>query len=133
MSTLDIACIIDDDKVFTYILSKQMKIVAFCKATLVFPNGLEALKYLKAIIESPEILPSVILLDLNMPILDGWQFLDEFVLLKPAKKIVVYIVSSSIDAVDHERAMKYEAISSFYIKPITAADLLKMIADLKAG
>src|SRR3970282_1405854 len=40
-------------------------------------------------------LPDVILLDLNMPILDGWQFLDEFILLPICKEICIFIVSSS--------------------------------------
>ncbi|WP_276089436.1 response regulator [Pedobacter sp. JY14-1] len=133
MEQLDVACIIDDDKIFTYLLSKQMQLINFSKTTLIFPNGLEALKYLKPILESPESLPSVILLDLNMPVLDGWQFLDQFVLLKPKKKITVYIVSSSIDAADHERAKKYEAISQFYIKPVTQAHLTEMLMHLKSA
>jgi CheY-like chemotaxis protein len=130
MKQIDIACIIDDDHVFTYVLSKQMKLVNFSNSTMIFHNGLEALKYLKPILESPEALPSVILLDLNMPVLDGWQFLDEFTKLTPQKKITVYIVSSSIDAADHARALKYKAVSNFYIKPVTEKDLRQILAEL---
>ncbi|WP_129715277.1 response regulator [Pedobacter sp. SYP-B3415] len=127
---LDIACIIDDDPIFTYLLSKKMNLLSFSDTLLVFKNGLEALKYLHPILESPEILPSVILLDLNMPVLDGWQFLDEFTKFKIDKKITVYIVSSSIDEADHERARSYKEVSHFYIKPITEKDLLGMLADV---
>ncbi len=130
MKQLDIACIIDDDKMFTYILSKQMQLINFCRTTLIFPNGLDALKYLRPILELPDILPSVILLDLNMPVLDGWQFLDEFVQLKPSKRITVYIVSSSIDSVDHEKALAYKDVSSFYIKPVTQEDLLEILDEV---
>ncbi|WP_431210205.1 PAS domain S-box protein [Puia sp. P3] len=78
MRQLDIACIIDDDELFTYVLAKQMEVLGFCKSVLVFPNGLEAINRLRQILDTPEALPSVIFLDLNMPVLDGWQFLDEF-------------------------------------------------------
>jgi len=132
MKKLDIACIIDDDKIFTYVLTKQMKVVDFCENLLVFHNGLEAVKYLKPILESPEVLPDVILLDLNMPIMDGWQFLDEFVKFKVTKKITVYIVSSSIDVTDHAKAATYKAISNFYIKPISRENLEEMLAEISA-
>ena len=127
---LDIACIIDDDPLFTYVLSKQMKVINFCSSVLVFNNGLEALKYLKPILESPDVLPSVILLDLNMPVLDGWQFLDEFIQFVPAKKITVYIVSSSIDAADHKKALSYKEVSNFYIKPVTQENLEEILNEL---
>jgi CheY-like chemotaxis protein len=133
MRKLDIACIIDDDKIFTYVLSKQMKVVDFCENLLVFHNGLEAIKYLKPILESPEVLPDVILLDLNMPVMDGWQFLDEFIKFKVSKKITVYIVSSSIDVADHAKAATYKAISNFYIKPISRDDLAQIMAEISAA
>jgi CheY-like chemotaxis protein len=130
MKQLDIACIVDDDKIFSYLLSRQMKMVNFCQTTLTFSNGMEALSYLRPVLGSPEMLPSVILLDLNMPVLDGWQFLDEFEGLHPSKKITIYIVSSSIDSADHERALKYNTVSNFYIKPLFKRDLYQMLEDL---
>jgi CheY-like chemotaxis protein len=133
MPKLDIAFIIDDDQMFTYILSRQMKLLDFSEKTLIFQNGLEALKYLKLVVDSPGELPSVILLDLNMPVLDGWQFLDEFIKLKVGKKITVFLISSSIDQADHARALAYKEVSRFYIKPITKKNLYEMINVVIAG
>lgn len=133
MKKLDIACIIDDDKMFTYILSRQMKVIDFCENLLIFHNGLEALKYLKPILESPDILPDVILLDLNMPVMDGWQFLDEFTKFNISKKVTVYIVSSSIDTVDHDRAATYKGVSHFYVKPITRDNLVEILKEMNTG
>lgn len=130
MNKPDIACIIDDDKMFTYILSKQMKLVEFSGSLLVFHNGLEALKYLEPVLESPEALPDVILLDLNMPVMDGWQFLDEFTRFDIQKKITVYIVSSSISQADHVKAASYKEVSRFYVKPIVMKDLVDMVNNM---
>jgi CheY-like chemotaxis protein len=130
MRQLDVACIIDDDELFTYVLAKQMEVIGFCKTTLVFQNGQDALNYLRPIVESAGELPSVILLDLNMPVLDGWQFLDEFVRLRPGRKIAVYIVSSSIDAADHEKALAYKEVANFYIKPVTEGNLLEILNEM---
>ncbi|WDF55224.1 response regulator [Mucilaginibacter sp. KACC 22063] len=133
MKKLDIACIIDDDPMYTYILSRQMKVIDFCETLLVFHNGLEALKYLKPILESPDILPDVILLDLNMPVMDGWQFLDEFTKFNISKKVTVYIVSSSIDQADHDRAATYKEVSHFYVKPVTRQNLVEILDEMNVN
>ncbi|MCX6218634.1 response regulator [Spirosoma sp.] len=130
MKTIDIACVIDDDKIYTLLLSQQMKVINFCETLLTFHTGKEALDYLKPIMASPELLPEVILLDLNMPVMDGWQFLDEFVQTKPAKKITIYIVSSSIDVADHIKAAAYKEVSHFYVKPITRENLTDILEVL---
>jgi CheY-like chemotaxis protein len=81
---------------------------------------------------SPDSLPDLILLDLNMPIMDGWQFLEEFSRSQPAKKIALYVVSSSIDPVEHRRAASYHVVSNFFIKPLMREDLEKIAEDFGA-
>jgi CheY-like chemotaxis protein len=119
--------VIDDDKMYTLLLSKQLKATSCCEPLLVFHHGLAAWEYFKPLMAIPEQLPDVILLDLNMPVMDGWQFLDEFSQLKPAKSITIYIVSSSIDPADHQKAATYQAVSRFYIKPISRTDLAAIV------
>lgn len=127
MKKIDIACLIDDDKIFTFLISKQMRLVNFCERLLVFNAGDEALDYLKSAIKIRENMPSVILLDINMPVLDGWQFLDEFIKFDVPEKITIYIISSSIDQADRLKAASYQEVSNFYIKPITNDDLIEML------
>ena len=130
MHKLDIACIIDDDQLFTYVLSKHMKLLEFSENILVFQNGMEALNYLEPVAASPDMLPSVILLDINMPVLDGWQFLDKFTRLNISKKITVFLISSSINHSDHVRALDYKEVSRFYVKPVTRENLLAMLKEV---
>ncbi len=97
---------------------------------MVFNNGKDALDSLSPLVVSGENVPDVILLDLNMPIMDGWQFLDEFIKIKTNKKILIYIVSSSIDPADTEKAKKYESVSNFIVKPITVDNLKNILQQI---
>lgn len=129
MKKVDIACIIDDDPIFVFGTKKIMKLANFCNGFMVFHNGEEALNHLKPIIESnSNSLPDIILLDLNMPIMDGWQFLDEFVKIPCEKKILIYIVTSSIDPTDMEKAQDYDKVSNYLIKPISTERLQEILS-----
>ncbi|MFV9551951.1 response regulator [Algibacter sp. PT7-4] len=128
MKKIDIACIIDDDPIFVFGLKRMMKLANFCESFMIFKNGEEAINKLTPILNSGEDIPNVILLDLNMPIMDGWQFLDEFIKIESHRLITIYIVTSSIDPQDKNRVKKYESVSNFIVKPITI-DLLKNISE----
>ncbi|WP_337041122.1 response regulator [Emticicia sp. 17c] len=127
MRKINNAWIIDDDKILSYVLQRMMGSVDFCDNVEIFQNGKEAINHLSAIQQNPESLPDVILLDLNMPIMDGWQFLDEFEKIKLDKKVTLYIVSSSIDIQDHNKAKDYKTVSDFLIKPIGKKQIEQMI------
>ncbi|TBW25779.1 response regulator [Gramella sp. KN1008] len=131
MKKIDIACIIDDDPIFVFGTKRIMELANFCENFTVFPNGEEAINHLKPIMEAggPSI-PDVILLDLNMPIMDGWQFLDEFTSIPTKKKIIIYIVTSSINPEDMEKAKKYDSISNYLVKPISVEDLKDILENM---
>ncbi|WP_108808328.1 response regulator [Aquimarina spinulae] len=131
MKKIDIACIIDDDPIFVFGIKKIMELVDFCNGFMVFRNGEEALNNLKAIISANEKLPDVILLDLNMPVLDGIQFLEEFVKVPCKKKIIIYVVSSSVDPEDILRAKSFEYVSDYIVKPISVEKLKDILNDIE--
>lgn len=124
------ACIIDDDAIYIYGLKRMMQVAEFCESILIYRDGQEAIDALKAVHKSKKKLPDVILLDLNMPILDGWQFLDEFVKIKLDKKITIYIVSSSVDPADVLRAQEYSAVSNYIVKPVSMEILQGIFQDI---
>lgn len=131
MKKIDVAFIIDDDQIYVFGLKKLIAINNLCKNILVFENGERALNYIAPIMSSSEQLPDVILLDLNMPVMDGWEFLDEFIKIKPKlnKKVQIYMVSSSINPADMEKAKQYEDLTSYLVKPISIEELAKVFTE----
>ena len=127
--------IIDDDPIFVFGTKKVMKEVDFCDDILVYHNGEEAINGLKSMVKRGEQLPNLIFLDLNMPIMDGWDFLDDFIAIPNhnRKDVFVYIISSSIDANDFIRARNYEIVNNYILKPVTPEDLIFVLNMLPTG
>lgn len=129
---INTVCIIDDDPIFVFGATRLIKKSLFCETILVYSNGKEALDKLKKIMKSDNLekIPDLIFLDLNMPILDGWGFLEEFTTISPPKNIVVYIVTSSISNFDKQKAKEYaQAVKEYVIKPITPVKLKEIIEN----
>nr|WP_294936412.1 response regulator [uncultured Flavobacterium sp.] len=124
--------IVDDDEIFVFLTRKVIERSNVVELIKTFNNGLEALKYFTENASNPEALPEIILLDLSMPIMDGWQFLDEYVKLhiKTEKPIIIYICSSSISPDDIERAKTISIVSDYLIKPVTKEKLVEIIEKL---
>ena len=118
--------VVDDDKIFHFIIKKLLLSNNIDICPSFFENGLEAIQGIKSKLDNGETPPDLILLDINMPVLDGWQFLEEFKLLKQfiKEEICIYIISSSDHAVDRSRANDFKAeIKDYYLKPITIEGL----------
>ncbi|GAA4456656.1 response regulator [Rurimicrobium arvi] len=128
MEPFQLACIIDDDPIFVFAAGKQMELRSFATGTLVYRNGKEAIEGLKQRIQLEQAFPEVILLDLNMPVMDGWQFLEALTEITLPVTPKLYVVSSSINPADIERARSFSLVTDFVTKPI-APELLEEIAD----
>ncbi|NGY38361.1 response regulator [Flavobacterium sp. XN-5] len=118
--------IIDDDKLTVKLMSMLLHKNQFCDEIHSFFNAQSALEELKKNSDDNDKMPDGILLDLNMPVMDGWQFLDEFVLLAIKKEISIFIVTSSIDPADIQMAKKHHFLKDYIMKPITAEKLKAM-------
>jgi len=132
MNNISILGIIDDNEIYCYLLKRVILQADFVQTAMFFENGQVALDYITEFKDQSEKLPDLILLDINMPILDGWQFMDEFVKISPVidKKIPVFITSSSIDDDDHTRAASIPEVSDFYTKPINRAILREIVSKI---
>jgi CheY-like chemotaxis protein len=120
--------IIDDDPIYQIIMKKIIVKSEIFSSNFSFPDGKEAIDSLKKIILKNEKFPDIILLDIEMPILDGWGFMEEFALLKPQinAEIKIYISSSSIAIEDKERAQNNPGILGYMSKPVTLDNLIKI-------
>lgn len=122
--------IIDDDPITVFGIRKLLSSIEVCNTVNTFGNGKLAIDDIKRIIEENQSLPEVIFLDINMPIMDGWQFLQEFITLPLENKIRVNIITSSIDSADKENWELYNSKTGHTItynnKPISRKDIAEI-------
>lgn len=95
--------IVDDDPITVFGIKKMLKSAASCEDIQIFQNGKEAYDALAERQKLGKAIPEVIFLDINMPIMDGWDFLDEIIKLDINEHIVINMITSSIDPLDYKK------------------------------
>ncbi len=119
---LDLILCVDDDPITLMLCKKVITKASFSDAIITAKNGEEALQYFNSIINKEgNKLPNLIFLDLNMPVMDGWEFLDNFSTNKYSEvnKTKIVVLSSTIDPEDLQKSKKYPMVIDFLSKPIT--------------
>lgn len=115
--------IIDDDDIVLMIQRKLLQRCGVNNEIISFKKGREALDFL---IGENETQRYLILLDINMPGMNGWQFLYRLAELEMQHDIQVVMVTSSVDSYDREIAIKYKKVIGFIEKPITVENCEKL-------
>ncbi len=113
------AFLIDDDPIQLRLAELLINRTGAFGQLRIFRRADQALEFLESRSDGGE-LPDVILLDLNMPVTDGWMFLERFAGIAPqlGKTIHIFILSSSIDENEIDRSRQYPFVSGFISKPI---------------
>jgi CheY-like chemotaxis protein len=129
MQPIQQVCVIDDDEIYIYLIKKSLAALEIEHAVNSFSNGMEALKGITSLIDQQLPIPEIIFLDINMPIMDGWEFLKAFreIQAKLSQKIPIYIISSSIAAEDREKAKHFPEIVGYLSKPVELETLASII------
>lgn len=125
--------IIDDDEIHQFMLTRIINTHKLADKILSFPDGEKAYHYLRDNISIEENIPDVIFLDNSMPIMDGYQFIEEYAKLENEikKKVLIFMVSSSVNEIDIDRAKKINQISDYFIKPIETEEVKEILENLE--
>lgn len=126
MKQFDSVLLIDNDPVFTYIIAELFRQSRYHNENLkIYTDSQAALEALEVMGKEETLL---IFLDVDMPLLDGWQLLASLRVDTFNKKTEIYMLSSSKNQADRERALSKEHVNDYLVKPLTLDDL-KLIYD----
>jgi len=132
MSRVKCICIIDDDKIYAYGVKKIIDKHDLSHNIIIFENGEEALGTLTEMYNKGKTLPELILLDIDMPLMNGWEFLSEFETLRKKSKsdIEIYVISSKIDQNNGElyKVTWDDKVADFISKPVKPEDLQNIMS-----
>ena len=121
--------LVDDDEINNFISIKLIRKALFSSEIVACLNGKFAIDQLVEMQrKGADKLPDYILLDINMPIMNGWEFLDEYKRLNidPLGKIKIFIISSSVFSNDINRAKSYPVVKNFISKPLSVEKIKEL-------
>jgi len=132
MKTLKFILLIDDDEATNfyhkYILEESKVVEKIEVAT----NGEEAIKLLQNLKENNMPFPDLIFLDINMPIMNGWEFLMEYEKSEMlCQKNIIVMLTTSLNPDDKAKSKLYHSIFDFKNKPMSEDMLLALITEIK--
>lgn len=120
--------LVDDDKIFIMICKKLISRAEFSDRVDVCVNGQLAINFLIDHEHDRSALPDVILLDINMPVMNGWDFLDAYTQWSTTTKleIPIFIISSTVHNFDMTKAELYPIVKKIFTKPLTVENLIEI-------
>lgn len=123
--------VVDDSKLDCFIAEKIIKNTGKCDSVISFLHAEDALEFVRTD-ESPQQYPTILLVDIQMPVMNGFQFVEEFEKLPShvTMRYKVYIISSSINDHDLNRVHNYSSVQQFLNKPLTSNNLSILLSAI---
>ncbi|MNK27902.1 Chemotaxis protein CheY [compost metagenome] len=119
--------VIDDDDINIFIISKIVEKTGYDVEICAKHNGQLAIDYIKGLLSENQNLPDLVLIDINMPILNGWEFIEAFEALDLKADNDMYMLSSSVYENDIEKAKSYKSVKGFISKPLSIDRLKELL------
>lgn len=134
MKRFNTVFIVDDDEITQFLLSHKIEDHGFAEEYRSIKKATDAIAYLEENKNSPQALPDLIFLDINMPEMNSWQFLERYesIAQSISKKIHICILTSSLFERDVERAKKHPRVQEYLTKPIQEDTLNKLLEKYAA-
>lgn len=126
MGSVNKIVIVDDDPIYIFTVKRFLKFIGFEGEVLNFNNGKTAFEEICGMFEA-KTLPDLVLLDVNMPVWDGWDFLDEINAKFNLLPIRIFICSSSNSEQDINKSLKYEQLEGYLVKPLDVEKLRSIL------
>jgi CheY-like chemotaxis protein len=122
--------IVDDDPIHQQIANIMIRRQGIGEQVRTFSDAQDVLDYLRLYVYDAEQLPDLILLDLNMPVMDGWDFLNDYAGFYKdlAKPIGIFVLTSSIDDKDKKKVDSYSFVKGYLTKPLSSEIIMKLQA-----
>ncbi|TDS17663.1 response regulator [Sphingobacterium paludis] len=111
--------VVDDDPVFQFLCRTYLKNCSSDVELLFFNNGADAMKHFQEMPETLDRVPKLMLIDINMPLMDGWELVDNMERMTIFNESHVYMVSSSIASDDREQSLSKSLVKDYLKKPIS--------------
>ncbi|MCC5930839.1 MAG: response regulator [Cyclobacteriaceae bacterium] len=121
--------LIDDDAIVLYIHKVLLEESDLETEVFTFEDGESALEYIFNN-DKDDDRGFLLLLDINMPCMDGWEFMERLKKSKAYDRIVVSLITSSIDKSDAEKSKKYDIVKSFFVKPLSMENVNEIVNPL---
>ncbi|ASO05310.1 response regulator [Arenibacter algicola] len=123
--------LIDDDEIFQFIMKNTIAEISPDIKIKFFSDGEKGMDFLKQNLGAATNLPDIILLDVNMPFMDGWEFLKEYKSLQTQikKDVNIYLLTSSNNPHDIAMAKEISELSGYLVKPISKEGIKNLITN----
>lgn len=118
MSAAQLAYVIENDRITATVTELVLRKNLRRGEVRTYVNGQLAFDQLGGALQNGDTVPDLILLDLDMPVMDGWEFLDALSGLPLDKQVCVFVLTSSICPSDAQKAKRYPAVKGFFSKPL---------------
>lgn len=119
-----VICVVDDDPIFHYICKVNFSLLCDNLEFLTFFNGQEAFDYFTDSAKLDQSPPDIVLVDINMPVMNGWELVDRLRDLHFCQAMKLYIVSSSVSPQDSFRSLSKKNVTSYVTKPLSKENFI---------